>query len=124
MSDSVRHPSHYNQGKIEVLEFIEDQKLNFSRGSCIKYICRAGKKKSAGISDLEKEAEDLSKAAFYLNREIELVRAALELRDPKRPNEMDPNWKLAVKVPFDPRAILGGDYKVTGKIEGLRPEGQ
>ncbi len=61
------NPSHYKQGKIEVIDFIEDQKLNFSKGSAIKYICRAGKK------DPVKEIEDLKKAEWYIKREIERV---------------------------------------------------
>lgn len=62
---TVDHPSHYNSGKIEVIDFIEDQDLNFSRGNALKYLCRAGKKESS------KEVEDLQKAAWYINREIE-----------------------------------------------------
>ncbi len=62
---TVDHPSHYNSGKIEVIDFIEDQYLNFSRGNALKYLCRAGKKESS------KEVEDLQKAAWYINREIE-----------------------------------------------------
>ena len=63
--DSVNHPSHYNDGKIEVMDFIEDKQLNFARGNVIKYVSRAGKK------DSNKELEDLKKASWYLNREIE-----------------------------------------------------
>ncbi|MDD3040424.1 DUF3310 domain-containing protein [Bacteroides sp.] len=62
---NVDHPGHYNTGKIEVIDFIEDQDLNFSRGNALKYLCRAGKKNSS------KEVEDLQKAAWYINREIE-----------------------------------------------------
>lgn len=62
--DNVNHPSHYTDGSIEVLDFIEDKKLNYHRGNAIKYICRAGKKSK------ETEIEDLQKAVFYLNREI------------------------------------------------------
>ena len=54
--DNVNHPSHYTSGKIEVIDFIEDQKLDYHRGNAIKYICRAGKK------DKSKEIEDLEKA--------------------------------------------------------------
>ena len=68
MNDPVNHPSHYTDGKIEVLDFIEDKKLNYHRGNAVKYICRAGKK------DPAKEAEDLEKAVFYLNREIQLLK--------------------------------------------------
>lgn len=65
MNDNVNHPSHYTDGKIEVIEFIEDKKLNYHRGNAIKYICRAGKKNP------DKEIEDLQKAIWYINREIE-----------------------------------------------------
>ena len=64
IDDPVNHPSHYTSGKIEVKDFIRDQKLNFSRGNAIKYVARAGKK------DPEKEIQDLEKAVFYLNDEI------------------------------------------------------
>jgi len=64
MNDVVNHPSHYTDGKIEVIDFIEDKRLNFHRGNAVKYIARAGKKNS------EKEIEDLQKAAWYINREI------------------------------------------------------
>ena len=64
MNDNVNHPSHYTDGKIEVIDFIEDKGLNFHRGNAVKYIARAGKK------DPGKEVEDLRKAVWYLNREI------------------------------------------------------
>lgn len=65
INDSVNHPSHYTDGNIEVMDFIEDKQLNFARGNVIKYVSRAGKK------DSNKELEDLKKASWYLNREIE-----------------------------------------------------
>ena len=58
----VNHPEHYNQGKIEVIDFIEDQSFQFSLGNAIKYICRAGKK--ANVAD----TQDLQKAKWYLER--------------------------------------------------------
>jgi len=64
---SVDHPSHYNTGKIEVIDFIEDQNLNFSRGNALKYLVRAG------VKDKAKEVEDLQKAVWYINREIEVL---------------------------------------------------
>ena len=63
--DNVNHPSYYTYGQIEVSDFIADKNLNFFRGNVIKYICRAGKK------DPDKEIEDLKKAEWYLNREID-----------------------------------------------------
>lgn len=67
MSDSVNHPSHYNSGKIEVADFIADQKLNFDRGNAVKYLCRAGKKNP------DKEIEDLNKAKWYIEHEIKTI---------------------------------------------------
>ena len=68
MNDVVNHPSYYTDGKIEVISFIEDKCLNFHRGNAVKYIARAGKK------DPEKEVEDLEKAKWYLEREIERLK--------------------------------------------------
>ena len=64
--EHVNHPSHYNSGKIEVIDAIEDWGFGegFNRGNAIKYIARAGKK------DKEKEVEDLQKAVWYINEEI------------------------------------------------------
>ena len=75
--DNVNHPSHYNQGKIEVIEYIEDQQLGYHLGNAVKYISRAGKKNP------EKIVEDLEKAIWYIRRQIELQNPA-----PRRPNDM------------------------------------
>ena len=53
-NNPVSHPSHYTSGKIEVIDFITDQKLDFCLGNVIKYISRAGKKSEQGKSILEK----------------------------------------------------------------------
>ena len=62
MGDNVSHPSHYNVGKIEVIDAIEDWCLNFSLGNAVKYIARADHK--------GKPIEDLEKARWYIDREI------------------------------------------------------
>lgn len=68
MNDAVNHPSHYTDGKIEVIDFIEDKKLGYHLGNVVKYVCRAGKK------DPEKEIEDLQKAEWYLHRKIQKLK--------------------------------------------------
>ena len=68
MNNQVNHPSHYTDGKIEVIEFIEDKNLGFHLGNAIKYISRAGKK------DKTKTVEDLEKAIWYINRYILLYK--------------------------------------------------
>jgi hypothetical protein len=51
--DNVNHPSHYTQGKIEVWDFIVDQKMDYLRGCALKYICRAPyKEETKGHDDL------------------------------------------------------------------------
>ena len=70
MSDMINHPQHYTQGKIEVIDFIEDKGLNFKLGNVVKYVARAGHKKSSGKSVDAKALEDLKKARWYIEREI------------------------------------------------------
>ncbi len=70
MADIINHPPHYTLGKIEVIDFIEDKELNFNLGNVVKYVARAGHKKSSGKSLDAKALEDLKKAQWYLNREI------------------------------------------------------
>lgn len=66
-SDPVNRPAHYTDGKIEVIEYIEDKKLGFCLGNAVKYISRAGKK------DPAKEVEDLKKAKWYIDRRIKEI---------------------------------------------------
>ena len=62
--DPVNHPSHYTDGGIETIDFIEAKKLPYHLGNAVKYISRAGKK--------DDEIQDLKKAVWYINRYIEL----------------------------------------------------
>lgn len=67
MTDSVNHPSHYNQGSIETIDFIECTTSRFPApvryhiGNAIKYLSRAPFKNGK---------EDLEKARWYLNRAL------------------------------------------------------
>lgn len=60
--DPVKKPRHYNAGKIEIIDFIEDQKLGYHLGNVIKYVTRAPHK--------GEELQDLRKAEWYLQRRI------------------------------------------------------
>ena len=62
--EMVDHPSHYNQG-IETIEYIESWSMNFNTGNVIKYVTRAGYKNN--------QLEDLKKAMWYLQREIDRI---------------------------------------------------
>ena len=63
--EMVDHPSHYNQGKIEVIDVIEDWNLDFHLGNTVKYIGRAGYKDDV--------LQELKKAKWYLERKIQLL---------------------------------------------------
>ena len=63
LSDAVS-PDHYQQGRIQVLDFITDQRFTYLEGNIVKYICRY--KTKNGLEDLEK-------AQYYLNELIKLV---------------------------------------------------
>ena len=67
MSDAVNHPSHYTDGGIETIDFIEAKKLPYHLGNAVKYISRAGKK------DQNKTIEDLQKAVWYIERYIKVL---------------------------------------------------
>lgn len=62
--EKVNHPSHYNQGQIEVIDYIEDIGMgeDFCAGNAIKYISRYKYK--------QKPLEDLQKAKWYVERLI------------------------------------------------------
>ena len=61
--ENVNHPKHYTVKGIEPIEYIESHDFNFNLGNVIKYVSRADYKGS--------EIEDLKKAKWYLEKEIE-----------------------------------------------------
>jgi hypothetical protein len=64
-ADPVNNPSHYKDGGIETIDYIEAKRLGYHLGNAVKYISRAGKKGT------NQGLEDLKKAQWYLNRAIE-----------------------------------------------------
>lgn len=64
MDDPVNHPGHYV--KVPGVECIDvSQHFNFCKGNALKYIWRSGLK--------DDEVQDLRKAIFYLEKEIERI---------------------------------------------------
>jgi len=63
IADVVNNPAHYTVGGIETIDFIEAKNLNYRLGNAVKYISRADHKGN--------RLENLKKAQWYLNREIE-----------------------------------------------------
>lgn len=67
INDTI-NPNNYKDGKIDVVDFIEDKNLCFLLGNTVKCISRAVKK------DTNKTIEDLEKAKWYLERKINNLR--------------------------------------------------
>lgn len=95
MTDMVNNPPHYTShpSGIEAIEVTRH--MNFNLGNAMKYIWRAG------LKDKAKTIEDLKKAIFYLNDEID---------------RLNPQRRFGVSQPID--------YFVEGESEGRRLERQ
>ena len=62
-------PDYYKVGKrIEVIDFIIDQKMDYLTASAVKYLCRWQHKHHGNKSG---QIEDLRKARFFIDKEIE-----------------------------------------------------
>lgn len=70
MAETIDHPPHYGgaDNPYEAIKVIEAWGLNFNLGNTAKYISRAGKKGDV--------LEDLKKARWYLDREIQNMEKA------------------------------------------------
>jgi hypothetical protein len=86
VSDNVNHPRHYTKhpSGVECIQITEH--MTFNLGNAVKYIWRA---------DLKgKQVEDLKKAVWYINREIERInngsqessKTSLHKQSDSRPN--------------------------------------
>ena len=73
--EMVNHPNHYAWLKeicgIEPIDICRH--LDFNCGSAVKYLLRKGKKEM-NLSEREQRVQDLSKAIFYLQDEIDMIK--------------------------------------------------
>lgn len=100
MTDNVNHPPHYTgfSNGSEVIDITEN--LSFNLGNVVKYVTRAGRKTAD-------PTEDLLKAEFYLNRELDRLLPQLNTGS----DEPQRKWDLLDHVP--PNTIVedvDGDY--------------
>lgn len=71
MNDSVNHPTHYNKGSIETIEFVDQVCAHyfgdeaFSVGNALRYLARAPHKNN--------KLEDIRKAIWYLQHTVERI---------------------------------------------------
>lgn len=80
--EMVNHPSHYGgkDNPYEAIKVIEAWEADFNIGTTLRYLCRCGKKTIGGSAE-EMRLEDLKKAAWYLNREIENIEKKITKSD-------------------------------------------
>lgn len=89
MSDNIKHPSHYAEGRnYEPKDVIRDWGLNFNLGSAVKYIARAGRK-----DDI---VQDLKKAQEFIQFEIDAIEAE-RAKAPKCDCVQERNYKLVAE---------------------------
>lgn len=82
MPDNVNHPQHYNAHPSGVECITVTEHMNFCLGNAVKYIWRA---------DLKNGTEDLEKAVWYLQREIQR-RSTAAGKDPI--NVISTDWPI------------------------------
>jgi hypothetical protein len=74
----VDHPDHYRKDSgHEAIDVIEAWRLNFNLGNVLKYLSRVG------IKDPSKLIEDLEKARWYIDREINILKSGVGKNDRK-----------------------------------------
>lgn len=116
-ADVINKPAHYTDGKIEVIDYIEDKALGYHLGNVVKYISRAGKK------DPSKTVEDLQKAKWYLEREISRLQGSedvgeVALKNP--PGDMaDDFWENDAKKLIIILKDLPDNYGVEGRKNSI-----
>jgi len=69
--DSVNHPEHYNQGRIETIDYIVDvlgeyDSIHYCHGNVLKYL-------GSRLWNKNNPIEDAKKARWYLDKMIELM---------------------------------------------------
>lgn len=72
--ERVNHPKHYQHPSgVECITVARHHDFNI--GNALKYLWRAGLKQEQGITPLDKQIEDLKKAVFYIQDEIQFLKS-------------------------------------------------
>jgi hypothetical protein len=99
MADNVNHPKHYTShpSGVECIEITEH--YGFCVGNAIKYLWRAGLKKDGTLDDIDKEIEDVKKAAWYVQRHLEnLQKKKKQIAEEKLDRKFDEAARVQVKA--------------------------
>ena len=109
--ESVNHPKHYNShpSGVECIDIIRH--YCYDIGAAIKYLWRAGLKTEEGMTDREKEIEDLRKAIWYINDRI---------RQLQTESSSDASGNLAVSLHALPKRSLRSRWRVLSWFAAAR----
>jgi len=77
--DPINKPKHYNQGGIEVFDFIKSNNFNYAQGNVVKYVSRYRHKGTP--------IQDLMKAKWYLTKLIEETAAVIQQKKEMKEKE-------------------------------------
>lgn len=108
--DLINKPPHYTFSSIEVMDVIEDWKLNYHLGNVVKYLARAGKKGSFIM--------DLRKACWYLTRYVEKYekKGSPVVYEKFSFEDVIKEWRLGTDVAMAVRNIYEGNYDDSLKV--------
>ena len=89
-NDRVNNPKHYTShpSGVECIEIT--QHYNFTIGNAIKYLWRQGLKTEANLDQSQKQIEDLNKAVWYIQKEIQNLKEGVY--DDKRKEQTKPEY--------------------------------
>ena len=109
--ESVNHPKHYNShpSGVECIDIIRH--YCYDIGAAIKYLWRAGLKTEEGMTDRDKEIEDLRKAIWYINDRI---------RQLQTESSNDASGNLAVSLHALPKRSLRSRWRVLSWFAAAR----
>ena len=119
MQDNVNHPKHYTKGKIEPIDFINANDMDYLEGNIVKYIARY--KYKGGVEDLEK-------AEFYLRMLLDyfIMYNLMELQNPGSLRRMESRMKKDNNQEFyiSPKRVIprGGTINIGEIISNMHKE--
>lgn len=109
--DKINHPSWYTDGKYETIDAIEGWKMDYHLGNAVKYLSRAGKKDSA--------LDDLKKARWYVARELENRKHALQPKKIDVESYID-DKEIEVDAAEALRCVAGAQGNAENAVELLK----
>ena len=101
--DPINKPRNYNQGGIEVFDFIKSNNFNYAQGNVVKYVSRYRHKGTP--------VQDLLKARWYLNKLIEETASLIQQQKQQQEAEIK-------------KMLMEQEFQYNIQLQGIESEGQ